>query len=237
MAPDFSVNHNPDIQIATIGDEKFPVIVVDNLMLHPEDLLLYAGNGADFQQQPGDYYPGIKKPLPEIYAENIAAVSTPLLRKIFHLDREKQYGIGVSALSITTTRPEDLLPIQSVPHFDSSNPNQFAIVHYLCQPEFGGTSFYRHRQTGYESVDPSRYSHYTRTLERQATTVGLPTPEYINGDTPLFVQIASFSAKFNRALIYHSNCLHSGNIRTEMGLSRHPRHGRLTATSSLIYSV
>lgn len=238
MDLDFSVNSNPEVKVVYVGNEQLPVIVVDDLMKNPEELLKFAGNGADFESNDEDYYPGVRKPLPANYAANIADASSPLLRKVFKLDSfdcAVAPEIGVCSLAITSCAPAKLLPIQCIPHFDSSNTCQFAVVHYLCQSHYGGTSFYRHKHTGYESVDPSRYRNYTKTLERQATTVGLPKQEYINGDTALFTRVASFPARFNRAIFYHSHALHSGNIQSDLGFSVDPRKGRLTATTSLVF--
>lgn len=235
MEYDFSINQNPDIRVVYIGNERQAVIIVDNFMNKPECMLAYAEYGSEFKPEASDFYPGIKKSAPRSYAEDLAETSYYTLGKVFKLSSSAGPKICVSSLSITTIEPEKLLPIQSIPHFDHSDSNQFAVLHYLCQAPHGGTSFYRHRQTGYEIVSEERLKNYTKTLEREATTVGLPKAEYINGDSALFERIASFDAKFNRALIYHSNVLHSGNIQAQSGLSSDPRLGRLTATTSLIF--
>ena len=52
---------------------------------------------------------------------------------------------------------------------------------------------------------------------------------YIRGDTALFERTASVAARFNRAIFYRSNLLHSGDIAADAGLSPDPRRGRLTA--------
>jgi hypothetical protein len=136
---------------------------------------------------------------------------------------------------MTTEATACLIPIQCIPHYDSSDTHQFAVVHYLCGEHHGGTSFYRHRQTGYESISAARSGQYIKTLDREATSRGLPKADYINGDSELFERVASVDAKFNRAIFYCSNLLHSGNIQAANGLNSDPRIGRLTATTSLIF--
>ena len=237
---DFSINPEAEIRVIYSGKEQQPIIIVDNLLNNPQSMLAcalesVAQQGLGFTSKTGDFYPGIKKTAPEQYATSLAQVSFAKLLGVFGLSCTATPKKGDSAFSITTTEPDKLLPIQSIPHFDTSAQNHFAVVHYLCQPEHGGTSFYRHRQTGYESINTQRQKTYTRTLEREATTVGLPKPQYVNGDSDLFERVVSVEAKFNRALFYRSNLLHSGDIRAHRGLSSDPGTGRLTVTTALFY--
>ncbi len=232
---DFSINPTPDINVIYIGKERQPILIVDNLMNSPRDLLAYASYGDAFKVGNKDYYPGVRKPSPDSYASNFIESSVYSLKQAFGFDNTSRPDIGISFLSITTCLPEKLLPIQCIPHFDSADPKQLAVVHYLCGKEHGGTSFYRHRETAYESINHERFKHYTKTLERQATTVGLPAPGYINGDSVLFERFARVEAKFNRALIYPGNLFHSGDINVKT-LSEKPMNGRLTVTSSFIFN-
>jgi hypothetical protein len=139
----------------------------------------------------------------------------------------------LSAFSITTTQPDKLRPVQRVPHFDSSDPHQLAVVHYLCEARHGGTSFYRHRRTGYETISQDRLKGYADLLKQQVMTEYAPPPRYMAGDDPLFERIASFEAQFNRALIYPSNVLHSGSILQLPTGDTGPRMARLTANTLL----
>ena len=99
-----------------------------------------------------------------------------------------------------------------MPHFDTTAANQLAVVHYLCGPEHGGTSFYRHRSTGFETISHERLHRYAATLKREVMTEHPPSAKYMEGDDSLFVRIAKFEARCNRALIYPSSVLHSGDI-------------------------
>ena len=62
---------------------------------------------------------------------------------------------------------------------------------------------------------------------------GVPPPEYVLGDTPLFECIRTEPARYNRALLYRSWNLHSGAISSDDPLSAHPGAGRLTVTGFL----
>lgn len=229
--PDFTLNTIADILVRQVGRDDRPVIVIEDLASDPFALVAWAGDGDGFREDPQDYYPGIRKPLPDAYSAALAALIGTTLRAPLGLDPGKSPRVLVSALSIVTRDPATLLPIQCVPHFDTAEDNQVAVVHYLCDAHCGGTSFYRHRGTEFETISADRHRAYTRALEREATTVGLPEARYINGDTGLFERIATVEARFNRAIFYPSNMLHAGDIDVSRGLFADPRRGRLTATS------
>lgn len=218
--------------IHRVGREARPVIVIEDFMAEPEGLIADAESGAPFQASLRDYYPGVRKPAPPRYAADLCANYAPLFREVFTLGAANPQVL-LSALSITTTRPYQLRPIQRIPHFDTSDPRQLAVVHYLCEARHGGTSFYRHRQTGYETISQDRLRTYAALLKRQVMTEYAPPPSYMEGDNSLFERIACFEAQFNRALIYPSNLLHSGNIRQPPAEDHRPRTARLTANTFL----
>jgi hypothetical protein len=215
----FSLNLRGPCTTHYIGVEQRPVVVIEDFMANPQSLLDWAESGEPFRSDRRDFYPGLRKPVPAFYAQDVCEKLGAAVQIIF------------SAFSITTTEPHLLRPVQRVPHFDSSAENQFAIVHYLCAPEHGGTSFYRHRKTGYETVDAGRLSAYAQTLKQEVMTEHPPPAKYIDGDSPLFERIASFEARFNRALIYPGNVLHSGDIRQVLPRDTPPRMARLTANT------
>lgn len=231
IAYDFSIN--PDMSIETIyaGNELEPIIIVDNLLRCPEALLQFAESGYPFQKDVKDFYPGIRKALAPAYAENIYRHLMETLWTYFSSKPTVNLKLLSSVLSLTTTAPKDLRPIQSVPHFDSFLAHNIAGVHYLCAAQFGGTSFYRHNSTGFETMDAQRIQQYAPKLKREVMQASTDSFEYINGDTGIFTRTASIEAKFNRAIFYRSNILHSGNIQSESGLSENPRTGRLTANT------
>lgn len=220
-----------------IGNEQHPVIVIDELVAEPEKLVECAASGSGFEPSAGDYYPGIRKPVGGNYAEAILQVYQPTISSVFGFEHRRVPAIALCAFSISTVHPAQLLPIQRIPHFDTSDSNQIAIIHYLCESRHGGTSFYRHHQTGYEAIREDRFKRYTNTLERQVPDEDPQNPQYITGDSSLFKRIASYDARFNRALIYRSNILHSGNIDPKNGLSPDPLVGRLTASTFIRFSA
>jgi hypothetical protein len=118
---------------------------------------------------------------------------------------------------------------QRLPHIDTTQPSQLAILHYLCGPEHGGTAFYRHRATGFEAIDPNRGPAYFTALRGEIA--GEDGPDgYIVGSGDLFEQTAAVTPVFNRVIVYASNLLHAG-VLPARPLSLDPRLGRLTANT------
>ena len=231
MNYDFSINPDLEMDILYIGHEQEPVIIVDNLLKMPEAVIDYAEAGCQFQRDVKDFYPGIRKPLAPVYAENVYQHLMDTLWTVFSSKSTVNIKLLSSVLSLATTAPEQLRPIQSVPHFDSYQPNMIAGVHYFCSPEHGGTSFYRHKKTGFETINAQRIQAYAPTLKEEVVNSSTGKFNYINGDTDIFERIACIDAKFNRAIFYRSNILHSGNISIDGERALFPRTGRLTANT------
>jgi len=220
--------------LTLIGDEQIPILVIDNLVTSPElliDLACTEEQDDGIYQKNNDYYPGTRKASPGNYINQLNQL-LPLMKTAFKCYGAERTEIILSAFSISTTPVEQLRPIQMLPHFDTPADDQFAMVHYLCESKHGGTSWYRHKSTGFESITHARQSSYRVQLKQQAIAAKLhERPEYIDGSTQLFKRIHAVEAKMNRAVIYPSNALHSGNVKPNLGLSAAPKQGRLTISS------
>lgn len=231
------INLINNIDVLFIGQESTPLIILDDFVTEPETLISLACDDNPYHAQPTDYYPGIRKPSPPNYGELLSSQLFDLLKKTYQLKGGVAAKTILSAFSISTTPPSQLRPIQMLPHFDTTENNQFALVHYLCGAEHGGTSFYRHKQTNYERITKIRFLQYTTLLKHQAKAENLHlAPAYISNDSSLFERIHGVEARKNRMIIYPSNLLHSGNIQPQQGLSSDPRKGRLTISSFISIS-
>lgn len=236
MKYNFSINPDAKIETIYVGKELQPLIVVDNLLANPESVIEYAENNIQFQQEEKDFYPGVRKPLTPAYAEHIYQHLLETFWTVFSTRSTINVKLLSSVLSLTTTPPERLRPIQSVPHFDSYDPNQIAAVHYFCNESHGGTSFYRHKSTGFESLDKQRIPLYAPKLKEEVIANYNGSSSYIDESNSLFERTYKIEAKFNRAIFYRSNILHSGNIASAESLSANPRQGRLTANTLVMIS-
>ena len=221
---------HPDIRIQrlTIGRERAPLLVIDNFVSDPEKLVRRAVS-KQFLAQPG-YYPGVRADAPLSYRQLFETRLRSLLVEYFGL-KGNSFRFPLCHYSLVTTPAEKLVMLQRIPHADSLDGNGLASIHYLFKDEFGGTAFYRHRKTGFEYVDESRREVYFKAVESENMGPNTPAAEYIDGDTPLFEQIAKQDGVFNRILIYRRNSLHCGCIDKGFVPDPNPTTGRLSINS------
>lgn len=228
QVPQTGINPQMKISVQKIGQEQNPVIVIDDFFAQPELLIAKAEGYPGFTANASDFYPGLRKMITGDYSFECLQALVPLARTLFGVDKTLTPYSDACVFSLATTPQHKLRPIQCVPHIDTHQPNHFALVHYLCDERFSGTSFYRHRVTGHETINSEQLEDYFKLLKSQVMNGGLPEFTYIDGDTELFERIGNIELKFNRAILYKSNALHSGNLNAE-SLSDEPRRGRLTA--------
>src|SRR5690606_21477890 len=110
-----------------------------------------------------------------------------------------------ASFSIVATPAAALSVVQRVPHCDAFTADRIALVHYLLPEGGDGTAFFRHRATGFETVNETRRAAYAAALD----------------------------AELAEALLYRSWNLHSGAIVPGAVLSADPRDDRLTVTAFL----
>lgn len=232
---DFGLNPTAAVALHHVGEEAEPVLVVDGLMRDPSTLVDFAAREVDFAQAPAgeNSYPGVESPAPPEYAGLMGRALTPLVQKAFDLPRAKPSGASCN-LSLATLAPEALNLAQRLPHVDTVDPLQFAVLHFFCPARFGGVAFYRHRSTGFETLTPERLEAHRTFLARDISRHP-PAATYVTGHTPIYQQTAAFEARFNRILVYRGRVFHSCQVDAEAGLSRDPRQGRLTANLFVTY--
>ena len=217
-----------EIVARRIGTEQQPIVIVDGF--HPDPDALRATAAATPFGAAHRHYPGIRAPLPTDYFSSVRPVFAPVLRDVFgHVA-----GIDLidASFSIVTTPPADLTLEQRIPHVDAVQSGRIALVHFLDTEGGDGTAFYRHRGTGFETIDAARSPTYLSRLNAELRATP-PPAGYVADDTPLFERIAHVAARYNRAVIYRSALLHSGAIRPDAALDPDPSTGRLTVTAFL----
>jgi len=215
--------------VQTYGETNEPVVVIDNFSSDLQALIDIATTRC-FERR-GQFYPGIRAPHDARYLDERMPLITSVLRNVFGINRT--LDVVECNYSIVTTRPEYLQPIQCLPHFDGLDAGQFAFLHYLSDEDKGGTAFYRHRSTGFESLTADRYKIYKQSLEKEVARIGLPPQRYCNRSTEQFEQLMHVKAKRNRLIIYRSVVLHSGVIPDMFDFNDDPVLGRLTLNTFL----
>ena len=215
------------LKVLTIGAEKAPLLVIDNVT--DADALVALASSLPFTPT-SRYFPGIRAPAPPEYQQLVASHLAKTFAKYFGLEGTS-LRFSMCQFSLVTTAAESLAPLQRIPHIDSVDKTGLATIHYLFKKDLGGTAFYRHRSTGFESIDESRQETYWKELGAQMDGPDRPGAEYINGTTALFEQIAKQDGVYNRMLVYRRNVLHSGCIGADFVPDPNPRTGRLSINS------
>lgn len=228
----FAFNSNAQVTPAHIGRRRVAVVRVDDV-LHDPDGVAALGFTQSYAQDRSNLYPGVRAPVPERFSTAFRAWLTPILQRSGVLEGSRAICRDVSFFSVVTTASTDLLPIQRIPHYDSTDPNLFAAVIYLCGTGFSGTSFYRHRKTGYEAITEENSKNYELALDNEMRLHGAPPREYINGSNALFEVIFSNELKFNSAIVYPCGILHAANIKRQFSPPRDESEWRLTITALL----
>jgi hypothetical protein len=228
----FAFNDNAQVKLARIGRRGFAVSMIDDVLQDPEGVAAL-GFAQSYTQDRRNLYPGMRAPMPTSFSTAFRAWLTPILQCNGMLDEGRAIHRDSSFFSVVTTASTDLLPIQRIPHYDSTDPSLFAAVIYLCDTRFSGTSFYRHRKTGYEEITADNRNNYELALDSDMRLHGAPKKEYINGDSLLFEVIFSNELKFNSAIIYPGRALHAGNIKRQFDPPKDKNEWRLTVTALL----
>ena len=219
------------IRVDHIGNERAPVIVIEDAWSDPQSLVEAAAARTDYSVR-SLYYPGVRSSAPPDYAHAITRQVRDIIVSTFAL--KDPLTITDSTFSLVATPPEKLVAFQRVPHFDSTDANRLALLHYLCGPEHGGTAFYRHRATGIESVTEQNREAYIRAVNAEAKSGGMPPARFIDEDTEMFERIGRYDCGFNRMLIYQGRILHSVNTPRAFVPTADPRSGRLTVNTFLL---
>jgi len=209
-----------------IGSEKGIILCLDDALKAPEAAVAEASNAVFEVNSP--FYPGVRSPVSATLLEELA----PLLQRGLHegFGRKGALKMQNAAFAVVTAAPETLSPPQRIPHFDGPDGSLFAAVLYLCDPSYDGTGFFRHRTTGFESIDAARMDRYFASLRDDLIEKGRPAPAYMSGETDIYELVAEAPVRFNRLLLYRGNMLHSGIVRNAAALRGDPVAGRLTIT-------
>jgi hypothetical protein len=213
-----------------VGNCQAPVVVIDDFSGDADGLVAIAQALAPYDDA-GNYYPGLRRIITEadeaanLYVDRTCEAAAQFVAGAFDVEG---FDLVEASFSMVTADPAELRPAQRAPHFDSTDPKYFALLHYLRVPEGSGTAFYRQRSTRIERVTEVNVSTFVRTADAEAAM--LPADSgYIAGSNDFFEQIGAVEAVPDRLIIYQGSLLHSGIIPAAMNFSPDPRIGRLTA--------
>lgn len=212
-------------ELRRVGEAQSPVVVVDDFTGAADEVVELAAAMAPFPSSAGTYYPGLRQPIAAGdkaygYVERLLQAAGPFIGGGFDVDT---FELLAASFSMVTAAPGTLDPAQRAPHFDSTDPDYIAVLHYLSDTP--GTAFFRQRATGIEVVDERNLPAFVETARRVNATLS----GYIHGSNEHYEQIGQVEGVRDRLAIYRGSMLHSGIIPPDMTFSSDPRAGRLTA--------
>jgi hypothetical protein len=218
-------------ELRRVGSSQSPIVVIDDFTGDPDRIARMAGALGPFPEVGSGYYPGVRRVIKEVdafawtYLTHACEGAAQFIAGAFDVDG---FELLEGSFSMVTSRPADLRSAQRAPHFDSTDQNYYALLHYLRVPPDSGTAFFRQRSTGIERVTDENVDAFVRTARRETAALGTDAG-YIRGSNDHFEQIAAIEAVPDRMIIYQGSLLHSGIIPEDMNFSADPREGRLTA--------
>ncbi len=225
---------NPDLKISfsRIGYEEQPLLVIDDLLLNPDELVEMAAS-SKWSMPNETYYPGINAQLPEAYSKTVIEGLREHIARAFNIPKNQKLIVN-GFWGLTTLPLEEFDPWQKIPHYDRAELDHLAMVHYMNKDQKGGTGFFRHLPTGFESISPNRVQEYrdyvTNWIENGGDKL---LKNYAGNETPDFELFHSVPFKYNRIAIYPSYVLHCA-LYDASNQDGNPLTGRLTANNFII---
>lgn len=216
--------HFANHEIRYFGQEQEPVVIIDAFSGRVEELLAKAR--AARYEPAGANYPGLSGLADVNYLAPQGKLLTDIAYRVFGFET------GLSCQScyfsmVTTPRGQLSVP-QRLPHNDASDANLLAGLHYLLGPETGGTAFYRHKRTGFETITPERSGPYAKALQADHAEYGDPPSDYFYASNERYDCIGEIEAKPDRFILYRGRTLHSGIIPAALPLQADPWLSRIT---------
>lgn len=214
-------------ELRRIGSGGHPLVVVDGFSGDAGAVVEIAAALAPFART-ANYYPGLRRVIgredkaADAYVTAALERAAPFIGGGFGVDA---FDLIEASFSIVTDPPHALAPAQRAPHFDTTDPNHIAVIHYLGGTDRTGTAFYRQRSTGIEAVDEGNVDRFVDAAKRESAQL----TGYILGSNGFFEQIERVEAAPDRLIAYQGRLLHSGIIPPGLPLDADPRRGRLTA--------
>lgn len=222
----------PKVSVRRMGREGEPLVIIDGFS-GSVAALLEQGRAAVYQAA-GASYPGIRSWADPSYLDRRRTLMMQIMQQVFGFVRGVR--LDASTFSLVTLAEHQLAPLQRIPHYDHAGGEVVAVMHYLMGPDSGGTAFYRHRRTGFETITPNREDAYNAALAQDELAYGMPPARYFHGDSDWFEKIDEVEAQPDRLVLYRGRQLHSGVIPDPASLSPDPRQGRLTINMFLVGS-
>jgi len=223
------INPKASLTVRHVGEEKTPVVVIDDFALDTGDLIEYACSSLDYGPDSTSAYPGVRAALPRSYVRCVLNNIYRLLFQVYSVPDSLGLKTVNTVYSLISTPVDELSLAQCVPHFDSNETFYLAVLHYLNPGDFCDTGLFRHNPTGFEKITEPRLAEFIQSSRTFVETHGNPPQKYINASSDHYELYDRIEYKPNRLVAYPGCLLHSGLVDPGRDLNPDPRTGRLTA--------
>lgn len=225
MAQRLQLSNGILMTIESVGNEQTPVVIIDNFPISPEQIPAIS----EFSTDQHSFYPGLRSKLPKPYIIKALQSVYMALYDVYSIQKHKQLKVLDTYFSIITLKESELSLLQRLPHFDSTHEHYFAVLHYLDKNQHGGTGLFRHKSTGYESINDNRIEEYLAKCQQEIDQFGEPKQGYPNESTRQFECYYQIDYKPNRVAIYPGKLLHSTIVDISTDISDNLANARLTS--------
>jgi len=223
------INNNISPKIITVGNEETPVIIIDDFAIDTKNIIDDACDNSSFTIDKHSFYPGLRSKLPKPYVISVLQKIYQGICHVYKIPTQLQLKPQDTYYSLITNTKEELDLIQRMPHFDTSRPFYFAILHYLNDKPHGNTGFFRHIPTGLEKIEDNNVEDYLNSAQKFIDINGEPEQEYCTSTSAHFELYHEIEYKPNRLVIYPGHLLHSTIVCPNTDINSDPKVGRLTA--------
>ncbi|QOL24560.1 hypothetical protein LP316_09330 [Thalassotalea sp. LPB0316] len=231
MAQRLSLDNGITMTIVRVGIENTPVVIIDNFPISAQKPTTLD----NFAPDEHSYYPGLRAKLPKEYVIKALQSIYLALYDIYQIPKNKQLKVLDTYYSMITLDESELSLLQRLPHFDSTHEHYFAVLHYLNEQPHGGTGLFRHKATGFESIDDQRIEHYLSICQQEIEDFGEPKQGYPNQSTAQFDCYYQIEYKANRVVIYPGKLLHSTMVDVDKDVTSQLELARLTSNIFIEY--
>jgi hypothetical protein len=223
------VNHASKAQVMLIGREQTPVMIFDDFALDTAEVKYHACDQSSYDRDASSYYPGVRAALPRTYVITALQTVYQQVCALYKVPQQLQLQVQPSYYSLLTFAPQELSLLQRLPHFDTSKPYYFAVLHYLNDGPHGATGFFRDKASGFERVSDFRVANYLDSANEFIKKNGEPEAAYFTFSNAQYELYHQIEYRPNRLVIYPGNLLHSTIVDPQRDIDDSPATGRLTA--------
>jgi hypothetical protein len=227
-------NENVKIAAAPLF-EDICAFVIDDALIEPDALVQFAmKTKSAFKSSNADTFPGVELRMADSFTAKFEDFFRRHLRRFFDARRTLA---AHTRLSLATTKPDELRPVQWLPHRDALHTSRehttiAATLFLFDDVSLGGIGFYVPKQPlgdTYRLFDDCNRLSRSHLLETRKLQ-----PGYCTESNDYFELIQSIPAKKNRLIVYDGALFCSAMITDANKLNAEPHTGRLTMSAAIV---